>query len=67
MGLQRWEYRTVKVAASGWFGPKVDEAQVDERLNGLGMDGWELATAFDTNWGHGATQDIILVFKRPAK
>ena len=59
-----WEYRTIKLAATGFFGGKVDENKLDETMNDLGREGWELVTAFDTNQGYGATKDMVLIFKR---
>ncbi len=45
----KWEYRTVKVAATGFVGGKLDENTFTAHLNDLGDQGWELVTAFDTN------------------
>ncbi len=60
-----WEYRTVKLRPQGFWGGVVDEAQLDAVMNGLGRDGWELATSFVTHEGYGRTRDVIMVFKRP--
>lgn len=61
----QWQYKTVMIKATGWFsGGKVDASVLDERLNALGQDGWELASAFDTNQLYGETRDVILIFKR---
>lgn len=62
----KWEYKTLKVGTSGFLGGKLDEDKFDKSLNDLGKQGWELVTAFDTNLGHGATRDVVAVFKRPA-
>ena len=63
----QWEYKTVMIKATGWFsGGKVDANVLDERLNALGQDGWELASGFDTNQFYGETRDVVLIFKRPA-
>jgi len=60
----RWEYKTIKLAATGWTGGKLDEAKLDQLMNELGMQDWELAAAFDTNQGYGQTRDVVVVFKR---
>ena len=63
----QWEYKTVMIKATGWFsGGKVDVNILDERLNALGSQGWELASGFDTNKECGETRDVVLIFKRPA-
>lgn len=60
-----WEYKTIKLGATGFFGRNVDEVKLDEMINGLGIQGWELAAAFDTNEGQGYTKDVLVIFKRP--
>ena len=61
----KWEYKTIKLATTGWFvGGKLDEKQLDEHLNNLGFDGWELVSAFDTNQAEGRTRDVVVIFKR---
>jgi hypothetical protein len=61
----KWEYTTTQLAAHGFLGGKLDTVKFEQMLNRLGADGWELVNAFDTNQGHGATRDVIAVFKRP--
>ncbi|MBT5613124.1 MAG: DUF4177 domain-containing protein [Lentisphaerae bacterium] len=62
-----WEYRTIKIDAKGWFvGGKVDEQSLDQSMNDLGRDGWELVTALDTNTEGGASRHILAIFKRHA-
>ena len=60
----KWEYKTIKISATGFLGGKFDESQFDRMMNDLGAQGWELTAAFDTNHGHGATRDVVAVFKR---
>lgn len=60
----QWEYRTVALTAGGFLGGLLDRPKFEELLNSLGRDGWELVNAFDTNYGQGATRDVIAVFKR---
>lgn len=61
----RWEYKTIKQKAKGFFGGKLDEFRLEATMNELGRDGWELAAAFDTNEGYGRTRDVVIIFKRP--
>ena len=63
----RWEYKTFKMATTGFSGGKLDEETFTDHLNDLGDQGWELVAAFDTNQGSGYTRDVIVVFKRPAE
>ena len=61
----RWEYKTVKLKATGLMGGKTDEAKLDAMMDELGGQGWELAAAFDTNELYGNTRDVVVIFKRP--
>ena len=60
----KWEYKTVKFDVAGWWAPNVDPHKLDAELNRLGAEGWELVSAFDTNWSHGASRDVVAIFKR---
>ena len=59
-----WEYKTVSLATGGLLGGKFDPEKLDEVLNDLGAEGWELTSAFDTNQSYGATRDIVAIFRR---
>jgi len=60
----KWEYKTIKLRATGFVGGKFDEAQFDRMMNELGMQGWELTAAFDTNEAYGQTRDVVAILKR---
>ncbi len=63
--MARWEYKTVKFAAEGWFlGGKVDDKGLEEALNRLGSQGWRLVTIVTSSQGHGQTRDIVAVLER---
>lgn len=62
--MPQWEYMTVLLGATGFLGGKVDGAELTDRLNALGADGWELVSAFDTNMGRGRTRDVVAILKR---
>lgn len=63
--MKKWEYRTIKLGTTGWFtGGNLDEKKLDDYMNALGRDGWELVSAFDTNQAYGASKDVIAIFKR---
>ncbi len=60
----KWEYKSLKLAASGWMGGKFDEDELEKLMNELGRKEWEMVSAFDTNQGSGQTRDIVILFKR---
>ena len=59
-----WEYKTMKLHATGFIGGKLDETKLDCMMNELGAQGWELVAGFDTNKGYGETRDVVVIFKR---
>ena len=61
----QWEYKTVKLGTEGFMRHKFDEKRLEEFMNGLGVDGWELVAGLDTNWLWGETKDVLVIFKRP--
>ncbi len=60
----KWEYKILKITATGFMGGKFDDKDLTDQMNELGRDRWELTSAFDTNMGQGATRDVVLLFKR---
>jgi hypothetical protein len=61
----KWEYKSLKLGTKGLFGGKIDEVLLDRMMNELGGQGWELASAFDTEEAAGRTKDVVVIFKRP--
>lgn len=60
----QWEYQTLKLAVTGFFGGNLNEAELAQQLNELGSDGWEMVTAIDLNMGNGASRNVVIVLKR---
>jgi hypothetical protein len=65
MRPQQWEYKSIVIDVSGWFGPNVEPETLDRAMDASGAEGWELVSAFDINTGHGRTTGIVALFKRP--
>ena len=62
----KWEYMTLVLPASGWLlGGKVDVQSFTDRLNLLGVEGWELVSTFETSMAEGRTRDVVAILKRP--
>jgi hypothetical protein len=63
--ITQWEYKTFKYSASsGFLGGKVNETALNNSLNVLGEQGWELVNVFVTHFGYGSSRDIVAVLKR---
>ncbi len=66
--MNKWEYKTIKLETTGWFvGGNLNEKKLDEHMNMLGEEGWELMSAFDTNKSFGESRDVVAIFKREKK
>ena len=66
----QWEYEMMVIGAENpgfrtLTGGQFNDNALHRAMNKLGSQGWELVTAFDTNYIKGATRDIVLLFKRP--
>ena len=65
----KWEYKSVKFKSAGavFARGEVDNEEFQRMLNYYGWEGRELVNVFDTQGGHGATQLIVAIFKRPVQ
>ena len=66
-----WQYRTFALPIPRGFFPFTAGGQVEGEdltrpLNLLGAEGWELVSAFDTNYEGGSTNMVVCVLKRPS-
>jgi hypothetical protein len=59
----KWEYKIINIRSENY---RLDPAAARE-LNALGQDGWELLSITSVNFKTGATDNIAMVFKRPAE
>ncbi|HLV51952.1 MAG TPA: DUF4177 domain-containing protein [Flavobacterium sp.] len=62
--MKRFEYKTIEVKPKGTFRSKFDLTEIDKTLNKYGMEGWELITVEDKNFGYGSTECFYFIFKR---
>lgn len=62
--MERWEYKSIIVETRGFAGGLLDQAEFESELNNMGSQGWELVSCFDTNQSHGASREVVAVFKR---
>ena len=63
--MEKFEYRTMTYEAKGAWGGKVD-SELEERLNALGSQGWELVSTVATNQ-IGSTNSLVSIFKRKVR
>jgi hypothetical protein len=60
--MSKWEYKIINIRSENY---RLDPNSVTQ-LNLLGEDGWELVSITSVNFKTGATDNIAMVFKRPA-
>ncbi|MCW3160503.1 DUF4177 domain-containing protein [Chryseobacterium oryctis] len=61
---RKFEYKTLMIKPSGFWGTKYDPAEIDMQLNKFGSEGWELVAAESRNYGNGSTYGFLYTFKR---
>ncbi len=63
--LPKWEYQTLTFEAVGFWsgGGKLDTQMLNDQLNELGAQGWELVSIFDTTKLEGQTRQVYAVLK----
>ncbi|MCP4217495.1 MAG: DUF4177 domain-containing protein [bacterium] len=59
----KWEYNTVEIESESYG--LIDEVQLNDEMNQLGQEDWELVSAVATNSTKGQTSSVLLLFKRP--
>jgi hypothetical protein len=62
--MKKYEYKTYYETPAKNFSAKLNFEVLDEKLNSLGAEGWELIEAATTNVMYGQTYQVIFVFKR---
>jgi hypothetical protein len=60
--MTRWEYKIINIRSENY---RLDPNAVTQ-LDELGDEGWELVGLTSVNFKSGATDNIAMVFKRPA-
>ena len=61
--MLRYEYKSIIVKPRGTFNLTIDNNSVDDQMNALGSDGWELLKIESLNI-YGCTSAFIYTFKR---
>lgn len=59
----RWEYKTIAFKKRRFFTGAIDADALNQQLDGLGRDGWELVSICPGSF-FGAPSGVIAVLKR---
>lgn len=57
-------YKILSKNDSGWFTTKINFGELEEDLNRLGHEGWDLVTSLDINEYQGGTKKVALILKK---
>jgi hypothetical protein len=58
------EYKFLKTKDKGWFTVSINFDELEDKLNQLGQEGWDVVTSLDINAGQGGTKEVVLLLKR---
>ena len=65
--MKKIEYKTLNVEGGGMLGTlKIDDAEIEKKMNELGRDGWEFVRHIEQVRG-GSTIKILMVFMRESQ
>ncbi len=59
--MEKWEYKTIIIDREGIFRTKFE---IDENLNEMGNEGWELVSIVSPVAGSGMSVQMFATFKR---
>ncbi len=62
--MEKFEYKVVTYDPSGFFGGNVKSNQIENQLNMLGDDGWEMVSCTSSNQSYGSTKSLVCIFNR---
>ena len=62
--MDQFEYKAVVFDTEGFWGGTVDSNKLENQLNLLGYDGWELVSCTSTSQSYGSSKSIVCIFKR---
>lgn len=62
--MDKFEYKVVTYDTKGFWGGTVEVHQIENQLNLLGSEGWEMVSCTSTNQSYGASKSIVCMFKR---
>lgn len=62
--MEKYEYKTFTYETKGLLGGAVETGQLQNELNMLGNDGWELVSSVSTTQSYGSSKSIVCILKR---
>ena len=63
--MMKYEYKVLKFDLTGVFTPKFNHSEMEDQLNQLGAEGWELLHISEVLDMNSQTKILLLTMKRP--
>lgn len=64
VNMEKFEYKVVSYDTKGFWGGDVEVNQIENYINLIGNDGWEMVSCTSTSQSYGASKSIVFIFKR---
>ncbi|HMP92472.1 MAG TPA: DUF4177 domain-containing protein [Phnomibacter sp.] len=61
--MKKFEYKVLEIEAQMYWDRKLKNVRLEDKMNDLGNEGWELVCAAEYNSG-GLLKSIVFTFKR---
>ncbi len=63
--MAKWKYKVLEFNPTrSLMAARIDKKSIEDELNELGKQGWEVVSGFTTADGHGNTKKIVYTLKR---
>ena len=62
--MNKYEYKVFTYDTKGVFGGKIDSRELENKLNQLGNQGWEMVSSTSSNQSYGSSRSLVFIFKR---
>ena len=62
--MEKFEYKVVLYDVKGFWGGSVTPGELENTLNKLGGEGWELVSCTSANQSYGSSKSLVCIFKR---
>jgi hypothetical protein len=67
MNNQKISYKVLTTKNKSWLSVNISSYEIENKLNELGRDGWDLVNTFDVNHEGGSTKEVLFILKKYEK
>ncbi len=62
--MKKFEYKILKISPEGFWSGEVKEDTLNEKINALGQEGWELVSVIESDQTNNGIHKLVTFFKR---